>query len=266
MNIEDAEEIIRSVQRSKKYRNLFLPETMLRHLLATETLPDRSKSEVEQVFRRKLHNIVAPYLENVDYPQESILLESHEDNQEAIRAWALSVMEKHASTHERLPFLALFYQKIFEHIGRVNTILDLACGLNPLAIPWMNLPDATQYFAFDIHKPRIDLLNQFFRTIHTNAKAFQQDILIATPSEFADAAFFFKEAHRFEKRQPGSNRYFFEKLQVKTIVVSLPAFDLAGHHSLIDVHTAMITKAIAGYSWQVLSLLVGNELVFFIEK
>ena len=50
-------------------------------------------------------------------------------------------------------------------LARTNAsdrVLDLACGLHPLAFPWMGLPLTTQYYAYDIHQPRVDLIGHFF--------------------------------------------------------------------------------------------------------
>ncbi|MFZ3070209.1 MAG: hypothetical protein WA110_03695 [Anaerolineaceae bacterium] len=263
------DQLINDVQRSKKYRDLDLPTEMLRELLSTEIAKTASKAEITQAFRKKLHNIVAPYLENIDYPEETRILSglaqsAPEEN--ALKAWARSVMTKHASTCERLPYLENFFGTIFQYTGAVTNILDLACGLDPLMLPWMNLSATQSFSAFDIHKPRVDFLNQFFSLFYPNARAIHQDILVQTPSEPADCAFFFKEAHRFEKRQPGCNQGFFDRLNVKTIVVSLPANDLAGHHSLVTYHTNLILKSVEGFAWQLERAQVGDELLFFIHK
>lgn len=110
-------------------------------------------------------------------------------------------MNLHASSRERLPYLASFYQEIFSIIGKPTTILDLACALDPLGLPWMDLPPTSQYFAYDIHQPRLAFLRVYFQAFYPQAQAISQDILTDTPEQEADCAFFFKEAHRLEKRR-----------------------------------------------------------------
>ncbi|MFZ3150344.1 MAG: hypothetical protein WA116_01525 [Anaerolineaceae bacterium] len=269
MDQHEFQQIIAGSKNSKKYRGLDLPDEMLQDLLQIEAVKDIPKAEVEQAFRKKLHNIVAPYLENINYPQESkklLTLADKKPDGDEVKAWAGSVLTKHASTRERLSIVEDFYANIFRHTGQVSSIIDLACGVNPLCLPWMHLESTTTYLAYDIHKPRIDFLNQFFSSFYPNAKAIQQDVLVETPTEKVDCAFFFKEAHRFEKRQPGCNRSFFDRLNARTIVVSLPASDLSGHHSLVNLHSSLIDRSIQGFPWKLDQTQVGDELLFFIHK
>jgi 16S rRNA (guanine(1405)-N(7))-methyltransferase len=269
MDQAEFEDIIEHTRKSRKYRELNLPEETLQDMLTAEAASGGSKAEVIQRFRKKLHNVIAPYLENIDYAQETkqmkAFFQANQTN-EQVKAWALSVMQKHASTRERLPNIAAFCQVLRAYIGTPHRILDLACALDPLLLPWLALPSETEFFAYDIHQPRIEFLNTFFALLYPSAHAIQQDILINPPTQSAECAFFFKEAHRFEKRAPGCNRAFFQALPVNLIAVSLPTEDLRGHHSLVSYHTQLIYTAIAGLPWELEQTQVGNELLFFIHK
>jgi 16S rRNA (guanine(1405)-N(7))-methyltransferase len=261
--------LIQAVEASHKYRDLKIPHTTLEDILAYESKHSHSRKELEANFRKSLHNIVAPYLEDINYPAETAALhELHDQNpsQETLKAWCLERMSQHASSCERLPYLEIFYQKIFITIGTPISILDLACALDPLGLPWMNLPLTTRFFAYDIHQPRLDFLQTFFQYFYPQAQAIHQDILTEVPGQKADCAFLFKEAHRLEKRRPGSNRELFASLNVKWLVVSLPGRDLAGHHSLEAYHTSLIQKAIEGRPWHLTTDMAGDELLFFIKK
>ena len=261
--------LIQTVEASHKYRDLKIPHTTLLDILAYESQHSHSRKELEANFRKSLHNIMAPYLEDINYPAETAALhELHDQNpsQEPLKAWCQDRMRQHASSCERLPYLESFYQKIFVTIGTPTSILDLACALDPLGLPWMNLPPTTRFFAYDIHQPRLDFLQAFFQLFYPQARAVHQDILTNIPGEEADCAFLFKEAHRLEKRRPGSNRELFEGLNVKWLVVSLPSRDLARHHSLEAYHTSLIQKAIEGQLWRLTTDMAGDELLFFIQK
>ena len=261
--------LIQAVESSRKYRDLHIPHTTLRDILAYESQHSNSRKELEANFRKSLHNVMAPYLEEINYPAETAALhELHDQNpsQETLKAWCLERMRLHASSRERLPHLEDFYQKIFTRIGTPESILDLACALDPLGLPWMNLPPTASFIGYDIHQPRLDFLQTFFQFFYPQAQAIHQDILTEIPEQKADCAFFFKEAHRLEKRRPGSNRQLFTGLNVKWLVVSLPSRDLAGHHSLETYHTSLIQKSIEGQPWQLTTDNLGDELLFFIKK
>ena len=262
--------LIQKVRTSRKYRALQLPDSTLRDLLEGEDAKSTSLADLEDRFRSKLHNLVAPYLENIDYQAEMRFLTKNADslfsniNQE--KRWAESLMRRHASSRERLPYLDEFYATIWEAAGTPTSILDLACAIDPLGLPWMNLPPEATYFAYDIHLPRVNFLNKYFELAHPNAHAVQQDILLNPPSQQADLAFFFKEAHRLEKRQPGILSDFFTSIPAKQLVVSLPETDLSGHHHLDHYHRSLIFDAIQDKDWQLTERQVGDELLFFIKK
>jgi 16S rRNA (guanine(1405)-N(7))-methyltransferase len=261
--------LVEAVHSSRKYRELELPEEMLRDLIAVNLPNSRNMTELKTNFRTALHNVIAPYLEDIDYDKEINAL--HTDNPglqqpENLEAYCLKMMAKHASTKERIPHLQEFFNTIFEIIGSPHSILDLACALDPLCLPWIKLSPGASFKAFDVNGPRIRYLQSFFALVYPNYQAIQQDILLHPPTETADCAFFFKEAHRLEKRQPGSTRILLNGINVSTVVLSLPAMDLKGHHSLENYHRHLVEKALEGTTWQQEVRLVGNELLFFIRK
>ena len=261
--------IIAEARASRKYRDLDLPESMLRQIITEQTAKGGSAAEITAAFRKKLHNIVAPYLEDIDYPAETQQMHAFfKTNPSAAqeKQWAVSVMAKHASTRERLDHLDVFCGALRSVIGSPGTILDLACALDPLLLLWLGLSAELNFLAYEIHNPRLNFLNQFFALKFPNARAIHQDILVQPPQAEADCAFFFKEAHRFEKRLPGCNGPFFAAIHAPLLLVSLPAADLSGHHSLVDYHTQLIDRACAGRGWNVDRILVANELLFVIRK
>jgi len=262
------QEIINTIKQLKKYNALDLPDDLLLNLLEQEKQKFSSPKQLEDSFRKKLHNIVAPYLDKTNYLYELSAIDSqlNPDNPLQTKAYCAYILSKHASTKERLPSLDTFYGKLFSLIGKPQTILDLACGLNPFALPWMPIDNSINYFAYDIHKPRIDLINRFFEINGLRPLAICQDILVSPPKQEADTAFFFKEAHRFEKRKPGCNREFWQALNVKTILVSLPTEDLKHHHNLIPRHQQFMERTTQGLNWKIDEIQFENEIVFVIWK
>jgi 16S rRNA (guanine(1405)-N(7))-methyltransferase len=72
-------------------------------------------------------------------------------------------MRSHASTRERLPDLDEFYAGVMQRTGALESVLDVACGLNPLALPWMGLPAGGRYLACDIYTDMVSFLNKILR-------------------------------------------------------------------------------------------------------
>jgi 16S rRNA (guanine(1405)-N(7))-methyltransferase len=148
----------------------------------------------------------------------------------------------------------------------VSSLLDLACGLNPFALPWMGLPQDVRYHAYDIHRPRVELINHFLRLSGLSPDAEVRDVLVQPVEERADVALFFKEAHRFEQRHKGANRAFWEGLNVRWLLVSLPTASLSGRHDLLDQQRRLVYGTLQGLPWPVQEEIFATEIVFCIAK
>lgn len=252
---------------SRKYRGLNLPAETVRDLLEQELPRHRSGKDALKAVRHKLHTIVAPYLGDPDYDRVvSDLRAAAAAGPDALRAACTDVLAAHASTRERLQVLDDFYPRLFAVTGQPRSILDLACGLNPFSWPWMGLPASTQYHAYDIHAPRVAAINTFFETQGLAPLAEVRDVLVRPPEIEADVAFLFKEAHRMEERQRGCSRGLWRALNIRWLLVSLPAESLSGKFQLADRQRALVQQAIGGAGWPVTELVFGSEIVFCIEK
>jgi 16S rRNA (guanine(1405)-N(7))-methyltransferase len=260
--------LIENILSSRKYRGLGIPEATLEDLIAQEAGRGRSPKELEQVVREKLHNIVAGYLGDPDYPAAAAQLSAAFSSGEgaAVKAACRELLAVHASTRERLPVLGEFYSRLWAVCGVPRVVVDLACGLHPLGLPWMGLAGGAQYYAYDLNQPRVELLNHFFRLSGLPVLAFHQDILIDPPQVPADVAFFFKEAHRFEQRQRGCNRAFWQSIQARWLLVSLPANSLTGRRDLAEHQRALVGRTLQGLNWPVIEIQVLDEIVFCIDK
>ena len=168
LNDHEIQQLIKNIQTSRKYPELGLNPETVRDLITQEAPSHSSPKSLRKAVRRKLHNIVAPYLGEPDYQiltNELESIESTDPHSKEMKAFCLRVLSEHASTAERIPIMADFYQQIFAVTGLPEIILDLACGLHPLAFSWMELTASTNYHAFDIIQPRVDFINAFFVSI-----------------------------------------------------------------------------------------------------
>lgn len=267
----ETDALIASILSSRKYRSLGIPADTLRDLIRQEQERGghtRGPKEVEQAVREKLHNIVATYLGDPDYAAARERLDAAfaTGAPQQVEVECRALLGAHASTRERLPGLEDFYRQLFAMTGRPQVVLDLACGLHPFGLPWMGLPEDTQYYAYDLHQPRIELINHFFRLSGRPALAFHQDILVETPQVQADVALFFKEAHRFEQRQRGCNRPFWQAIRARWLLVSLPAASLTGRRDLADHQRALVQRTLQGLDWPVTEMQIHDEMIFCIKK
>lgn len=264
----DINELIETIRSSRKYQGLDIPEETLRDLLEQEVARHPKPAEALKSVRAKLHNILAPYLGDLDYAKaEQELREafsSHDPNAE--KNVCTSFLQQHDSTRERLPYLVDFYRQIFAICGKPKVILDLACGLNPFALPWMDLPLDTQFHAYDILPARIELINTYLHLSGREPLAEVRDILVRPPDVEADAAFLFKEAHRLEKRRKGCNRGLWAALKVKYLFVSLPKRSLDGRRDLRERMRRLVDTSMEGQNWENGKLDFPGETIYWMRK
>ncbi len=127
MNPED---LVALLRQGKKYASL-CEETLFR----TSNWALESSSSAKQALKkakRKLHQISGAYITSANQRRIDGQLDTlaSDASEEEIRALCRGILNFHASTKERLPYLGETYRDL---IDGAATILDLACGLNPFA-------------------------------------------------------------------------------------------------------------------------------------
>ncbi len=263
---DQVEAIVTAVKGSKKYRDTSV-ET-IRQLASTALREHKKPKQALKLVRAQLHSIMAPYLGDPDYSAAAILLDEAfaSNDQVKFESVCMEIMGSHLSTRERLSILPEFYPRIFEVTGKPRSILDIACGLNPLAFPWMGLEGPVDFYAYDIHEQRIEFLNHYFELLGFRQMACLQDVAIQFPKETADIALFLKEMPRFERNYKGLGRPLLEALKVRHIVISFPAVSTHGGRNLTNRYREFFYQLIKDKPWQATELLFEGELVFCVDK
>jgi 16S rRNA (guanine(1405)-N(7))-methyltransferase len=270
-DLNDLEQVVTAVKQSPKYGDT--SEATIRDLAETALHQYKKPKKAIKAVRTQLHSIMAPYLGDPDYAAATAQLDAAftTGDPAEIKAVCQAILHSHLSTRERQPILADFYARIFAVTGRPHSILDIACGLNPLAYPWMGLePTPTQaevdFYAYDIHEPRIAFLNHYFQLQGLKPLARLQDVALQFPVEKADVALFLKEMPRFERNYHGRGRPLLESLNVHWLVLSFPTISTHGGRNLTNRYREFMHQLVAGHNWPITELLFEGELVFCIEK
>lgn len=264
--IDDLEQVVTAVKQSQKYGDA--SEATIRELAETALRQHKKPKKAIKAVRTQLHSIMAPYLGDPDYAAAAAQLDAAFAGGDAnqIQAVCQEILHSHLSTRERQPILADFYAQIFAVTGKPQSILDIACGLNPLAYPWMGLEPAVAFYAYDIHEPRIAFLNHYFRLQGLKPLARLQDVALEFPAEKGDVALFLKEMPRFERNYHGRGRPLLEALDVHWLVVSFPTISTHGGRNLTGRYREFMFQLIEGHDWPTTELLFEGELVFCVRK
>lgn len=260
-------DIARSISASSKYQPL-LQRTIMR--ITTDCVTRHGIKEGERFARALLHQswgAYYPYRPRFEKLLEKIqgLLTDGRDIKNSI----LPVLDSHSSTAERVSSLGTFYERIFAVTGIPTTILDLACGLNPLTLPWMSLPEATRYEGRDIDEEQNAFLNSALGLMGFNPEKIRisgGDILCDEPAS-ADVVFMLKLLPVIEHQHKGASLELLRKQPARHIVVSYPSGSLSGgKRKMGDFHADNFMTLVGNERWTISAIPFDREVVFIIGK
>jgi 16S rRNA (guanine(1405)-N(7))-methyltransferase len=132
---------------NKKYSDV-CPDTIRRAIAECEGRYKKAK-DMEKAVREKLHGITSAFNDASGEISRTVasLEYGDEDGLE-------HVLKMHASTRERLPLSAMdaMYAQIFAATGKPQSVLDLACGLNPVYLVYRMQEDRFPIVGVDVSR------------------------------------------------------------------------------------------------------------------
>src|SRR5688500_8723942 len=220
-------EIVERVLQSSRYRDV---DAALLARLASEELPRARNSEdaVKRV-KRRLHQAVGAFRgeRRVDALGPIRAAWKGDMADPAVRAACVDVLRTHASTRERLPHLDALYAGIWQQTAVPGRLLDIGCGLNPLALPWMGIGDAS-YLATDVDRRPLDTVRGFLELVGQPGEVRAADAVVDPPTVEADVALLLKLVTTLDRQDASAASRLIEALRVRHAVVSFPARTLGG--------------------------------------
>ena len=189
----EVEILVKSARESAKYREI-CPELVTR-IAARELKVRKHPREALKETRNSLHQIAGAYLScrpRYDRWLETLALARASENPADWSETCARMMRLHASTSERLPYLAEFYATLFNGLPPVRSVLDLACGFNPLSLSLMPLAPDFSYFALDIYADMTAFFTDYFALAEINGMAQTADVAALTEFPETDLALILK--------------------------------------------------------------------------
>lgn len=258
--------IVQQVLASRKYRSV-APD-LVAQLAAQELAKGRSLRQAVKAVKNQLHQSAGAYQAGamsydrwLDELREAYTAGEPEALQQVLRR----ILAAHASTRERLPFLEAFYTEIFALLPPVRSVLDVACGLNPLARPWMPLPATVPYLGLDIYQDQMAFIKEFFALADLAGDARAHNVLAGLPSGVYDLVLLLKTLPCLEQMDRHASQRLLDQVTAPNLVISFPRRSLGGRAKGMDAHYGERFAALwQDRPGQVTRLDFPNELVFVV--
>lgn len=266
--LSDVERLAAQVLASGKYRRV--SPALVRRIGAAELAKGRGLKTAVKATKNKLHQIGGAYFDRpVDYERALDTLRQAAGDPARLRAACREIMGLHASTRERLPVLEEFYATIFAALPPVRAALDVACGLNPLALPWMPLAHGATYTACDMYGDMVDFLNEAFPLLDgrsVNGRAEMRDVVGDPPAQQADLALVLKTLPVLAQVEKTAVPRLLDALQARYLLITFPVASLGGRSKgMADHYTAQFEGWADGRSWSVQRFEFDTELAFLVQ-
>ncbi len=227
------------------------------------------KAAVKSV-RNKLHQVGGAYFKrNINYTHAAQNLAELPQQMDApeVRAFCRTLMQSHASTAERLPVLEDFYTTCLAPLAPISSILDLACGLNPLSLPWMPVATGVQYHACDIYQDMLGLIGSFFEHFNISGTANPCDLVGQVPQEQAQVALLLKSIPCLEQMDKRIALALLDAIKAEHVLVSFPIHSLGGRQKGMPAfYRNHFYDLVSGQPWVVREFEFATELAFLVTK
>lgn len=207
-----------------KYKDV-CPETVER-LYALELSKRKNAREAEKALKTALHQITGAFMTADELKRARRLLET-EDSENAL----FETLTLHASTRERLDHIDAFYEALL-HDLHVSSLLDLACGLNPLYLGHRGYAVR----GLDISGGCVALINAWAQKCGWDVAADCRDLLCAPALPVTDAALLMKLLPVLEQQKKGAALDVMLAIPAPTLIVTFPLKTLGGRSVGMEKH------------------------------
>lgn len=277
LNTHNLDELITQVRTSGKYKHV--SPDLIAHIGTQELTRRRNLKEAIKSTKNKLHQIGGAYLDPQGASTTSqqwlyaLRRAVQSGNKVTLQGTCRTLMSYHASTRERLLILDTFYTTLFADLPPITSIIDIACGLNPLALPWMfpsllqSPQPALTYHAYDIYQHISDLLQEWFDLLPLQGQAHTCDVLQQCPTQPVDVALILKAIPCLEQIDKHAGYQLLHTLNARHMIVSFPLQSLGGKGKGMMTHyEAQFHALVAGEVWAIKRYEFANELVYIVTK
>jgi 16S rRNA (guanine(1405)-N(7))-methyltransferase len=251
-------DLLNVILRSKKYSGIY--HQTIRRILAEEIPKYKKEKELIKAVKNRLHQLSCSFYDNKALQKGSY-------NEAAF----FELLKHHSSTKERLMFYNDMFADIISVAGPVASILDIACGLNPIMFGMFLLNNKVfikDYYAQDINSGILDLVERYFQSHKLPCAVQQSDLLVSVPGFQVDLALMLKVVPLFEQQKKDYYGILINSLNARYIAVSFPTRTMSGRNAgMTENYKNLFDLFIKGSVFNVvLEKIYQNELLYIISR
>lgn len=251
---------LEAILSSKNYSEV-CPDTVKR--VFTAKLPlYKSLKEADKAARAQLHQITGAFMGADEQRQAGLLAREYAAGDAKALDRALLL---HSSTRERKDDWRALYAQVFGAIGGTpQKVLDLACGLNPIALGALGVETVR---GVDIQGGAVRTVNAWAEAAGWDVRAECADLLCEIALEGADLALMMKLLPLLERQRPGAARALMETCPAKHLLVTFPTRTLGGRNVGMEEQYARWMDENTPDALEVLEqFTVGTELCYVLRR
>lgn len=247
------EEILAKLLAAKKYADI-CPDTLRR--VASECAGKYKKAkDAEKAAKEALHGITGAFMDAGALKSARLFLKNGDIE---------SALKLHSSTRERMP-LEGFYNELFSRAGKPGSVLDLACGLNPVYLGSLGI----SVTGVDISGAQIRLMNEWAAAKGIDVKCLVGDALCDSfiPEGSWDMSLVMKLLPVIENQKKGAAMELLERVDTPVTVVTFPTRTLGGRKVGMEQHYTEWFEGIIPDKYTVRDRYICNyELVYILGR
>ena len=272
-------EVVAELRRARKYRDV--ASGVIERVAAEAWAVERGADGAVKRAKRALHQLHSAFVQERELDAAEAAVADLELQAAAgrvnagdalfaaqIEGCCRTVLRCHASTRERLEQLTALGRELHERLGEPLSLLDLGCGLQPFALPWLALPRAMPCHAREADGRMARLVGRFFASIGQAGSALPLDLVAAAEGRaelpHADVAWLFKLLPTLERQRAGTAARLVERLaqlEVRALVVSFPTRSLGARAKGMEEHYGRFADALfTAPRWRTDRFELGSEL------
>jgi len=161
---ETIKELVFKIKQSKKYKNIsesVILGKVLEYVKRNPKFEEYKEKFILKEIKAMLHSVHGSFQFSFGNKRRNQYMEELKNDTLDLDVID-KILETNKSTKERLGNYSEAYSEILKITNKPNIIVDLGCGLNPVAFPYMNLDRKAKYYAYDINEDDNKFLNEFF--------------------------------------------------------------------------------------------------------